>query len=179
MHDENPVSGLTLRRATAADTAALSRLGTESFVAAFGDMYRPDDLAEFLAQTKSEAAIAAQIADPAGPIQLAERQGRLLGYCKLGLECGWPEFARGTKAMELKQLYMDAAATGLGIGALLMDWAMGECAARGADEVQLSVFSGNHGAQRFYARNGFEKIADVTFRVGQQLDHEFLFARML
>lgn len=173
------MNGLTLRAATAADTAALSRLGSESFVAAFGDMYQPDDLAAFLEQTKSEASIAAQIADPKGPIQLATRDGQLLGYCKIGLECGWPEFARGQKAMELKQLYMDAAATGLGIGALLMDWALAECAARGADEVQLSVFSGNHGAQRFYARYGFEKVADVTFRVGRQLDHEFLFARMI
>lgn len=173
------MSEITLRAATAADIAALSRLGTDSFVAAFGDMYQPEDLAEFLVQTKSETAIAAQIADPAGPIQLAAQGGRLLGYCKLGLDCGWPQFARGSKVMELKQLYLDAAATGLGIGSLLMDWAIAECATHGADEVQLSVFSGNHGAQRFYARYGFEKVADVTFHVGRQIDHEFLFARML
>ena len=173
------MSQLTLRPATAADTAALSRLGTESFVAAFGDMYSPQDLAAFLAETKSEAAIAAQIADPAGPIQLAVRSGQMLGYCKLGLGCSWPEFARGKRVMELKQLYLDAAATGLGIGGLLMDWAIAECTAHGADEIQLSVFSGNLGAQRFYVRYGFEKVADVTFRVGQQIDHEFLFSRMV
>ncbi len=173
------MSELTLRPATPADTAALSRLGIESFVDAFGDMYQPEDLAAFLAQTKSETSIAAQIADPMAPIQLAERAGQLLGYCRLGLECGWPDHARGNMAMELKQLYLDSAATGLGIGGLLMGWATAECAAHGADEIQLSVFSGNHGAQRFYAHHGFEKIADVTFRVGQQIDHEFLFARMI
>ena len=48
-----------------------------------------------------------------------------------------------------------------------------------ADEVQLSVWSGNHGAQRFYARYGFEKIADVTFKVGEQIDDEFLLAKLL
>ncbi|MFM5953915.1 MAG: GNAT family N-acetyltransferase, partial [Novosphingobium sp.] len=31
----------------------------------------------------------------------------------------------------------------------------------------------------FYARYGFAKVADITFRVGEQLDEEFLFARML
>lgn len=173
------MSELILRAATPADISALSRLGTESFVDAFGHMYQPRDLAAFLAETKSEEAIAAQIADPASQIRLAERGGRLLGYCKIGLACGWPEFARGSKAMELKQLYLDAAATGQGVGAVLMDWAIAEFAARGADEVQLSVYSGNVGAQRFYARYGFEKIADVTFKVGEQLDPEFLFARML
>ena len=45
--------------------------------------------------------------------------------------------------------------------------------------MQLSVWSGNDGAQRFYARHGFAKVADVTFRVGEQIDEEFLFARMI
>jgi diamine N-acetyltransferase len=45
--------------------------------------------------------------------------------------------------------------------------------------MQLSVWSGNVDAQRFYARHGFAKVADVTFRVGAQIDHEFLLARRL
>ena len=49
----------------------------------------------------------------------------------------------------------------------------------GADEMQLSVWSGNHGAQRFYARYGFEKVADVHFWVGAHRDDEFLLSLML
>jgi len=41
--------------------------------------------------------------------------------------------------------------------------------------VLLSVYSENYGAQRFYQRYGFAKIADITFRVGTQLDAEFLY----
>ena len=50
---------------------------------------------------------------------------------------------------------------------------------QGADEVQLSVWSGNTGAQRFYRRYGFEKVADIDFWVGRQRDDEFLFALVL
>ena len=60
-----------------------------------------------------------------------------------------------------------------------MDWALTEARARGADEIQLSVFSGNEGAQRFYARYGFVKVADVTFRVGSHIDDEFLLSLLL
>ena len=81
--------------------------------------------------------------------------------------------------MELKQLYTAADATGMGIGSKLMDWAMDQFAVRGADEAQLSVYSENHGAHRFYERYGFAKVADITFKVGEQLDPEFLFARMI
>jgi diamine N-acetyltransferase len=173
------MSDLILRSATAADIPALSRLGTDSFVAKFGSMYRAEDLAAFLTQSYSQTVIAAELANPDRLYRLAERDGKLLAYCKLGLSCSFPQFARGSKVLELKQLYALSEATGIGIGGALMDWAMAEFASREADEVQISVFSGNLDAQRFYRRYGFEKVADVTFKVGAQLDAEFLFARIL
>ena len=173
------MSHTTLRAATPADIPALSALAISSFVDKFGDLYSPQDLAAFIAEALSEANIARELASPDRLYRLAERDGELLAFCKLGLSCGFPEYARGHNVLELKQLYAGAAATGQGIGGALMDWAMAEFAARGADEVQLSVYSGNDGAQRFYARYGFEKIADITFKVGEQLDPEFLFAKLL
>lgn len=170
---------MILRAATADDIPALSRLGTDSFVAKFGHMYRPEDLSAYLEEAHSEVAVAAELASPARLYRLAVQGGVLLAYCKLGLLCGFPEHARGRNVIELKQLYADPALTGRGIGKALMDWALAEARTRGADEMQLSVWSGNHGAQRFYARYGFAKVADTTFRVGEQIDEEFLFARMI
>lgn len=170
---------MILRDATPADIPAISRLATDSFVAKFGPLYSPQDLATFLAESLSEPAIAAELANPARVYRLAEADGALLGYCKIGLTCGFPTHARGARVMELKQLYTAPEATGQGIGGALMDWAMDQFAARSADEIQISVYAENLGAHRFYARYGFEKVADITFKVGDQLDPEFLFARML
>ena len=39
----------------------------------------------------------------------------------------------------------------------------------------LSVYSENFGAQRFYQRYGFAKIADITFKVGDHYDPEYLY----
>lgn len=180
MNDSAPSPGETiLRPATPADTATLSNLATRAFVAKFGHLYRPEDLASFLAENLSEPAIAAEITNPDRVYRLAERDGALLGYCKIGLTCGFPDHARGRRVMELKQLYTAPEAIGGGIGGALMDWAMAEFTARGADEVQLSVYAHNDGAHRFYRRYGFDKVADITFRVGEQLDEEFLFARLI
>jgi diamine N-acetyltransferase len=173
------MSNLTLRPAGKADIPALAGLGRESFVDKFGTMYRPQDLAAYLEEAHSQQAVAAELANPLRLYQLAVRAEELVGYCKLSLVCGFPEYARGSRVIELKQLYTDPAATGQGIGAALMEWALAGARGRGADEMQLSVWSGNAGAQRFYARYGFEKIADITFRVGKQIDEEFLFARLL
>lgn len=171
---------MILRDATPEDAPAIAALGREAFCAAFAHLYRAEDLEGFLAQNHAPAKAAAEIADPAMRVHLAlGEDGKLLGFCKLVLACGWPEHARAERVIELKQLYTDPAATGRGNGAALMDWALSLARAQAAGEMQLSVWSGNHGAQRFYARYGFEKRADIHFMVGQQRDEEFLFACLL
>ena len=171
---------MILREATPADIPALSKLATDSFIAKFGHLYSAENLAMFLEENLSGQAITAELANPDRVYRLAEGDdGALLGYAKIGLNCGFPDHARGGRVMELKQLYAAPEATGKGIGGALMDWAMDQFAAREADEAQLSVYAHNEGAHRFYRRYGFEKVADITFRVGTHIDPEFLFARML
>lgn len=170
---------MKLRKATPGDAAALAELGARSFVVKFGHLYTPEDLSTFLAESHSEAKVAKEIADPQMRVMLAERGGKLLGYCKLIMACGWPDHARGQRVIELKQLYTDPEATGQGIGTCLMDWALQEAAAFGADEIQLSVYSDNPGAQKFYRRYGFDKVADIHFMVGEQRDEEYLFAKLV
>ncbi len=172
------MGGIVLRAAGSGDIPALARLAEDSFVAKFGHLYQPEDLSAFLEATYSPAAIAGELANPDRLYRLAERDGALIGYCKLGLTCGWPEHARGQRVIELKQLYTAPRTTGQGIGTMLMEWVFEEVSARGTDEVQLSVFSKNLGAQRFYRRHGFDKVADIFFWVGQHRDDEFLFARL-
>jgi ribosomal protein S18 acetylase RimI-like enzyme len=148
-------------------------------VAKFGHIYEAKDLNPFLEATHSPGAIAAELANPERLYRLAEIDGRLVGYCKLGLDCSWPEHARAGHTIELKQLYADPALTGQGIGASLMEWALGKARRLGVGEIQLSVWSENLGAQRFYARYGFEKLADIEYWVGEHRDDEFLFALRL
>jgi diamine N-acetyltransferase len=170
---------LTLRAATAADIPALSALGRDSFVDKFGHLYRPHDLATFLAETHSPEALAGELINPERRYRLAEIGGALAGYCKLAVPSTLAGHDTALRPIEIKQLYAAPGMTGKGIGAALMDWAMDEARGWGADAIQLSVWSGNPDAQRFYARYGFAKVADITFRVGEQLDEEFLFVLRL
>ena len=174
------MTDFTLRDAVAGDAAALSLLGRQSFAAAFGHLYRPEDLAAFLDETHDPARVAGEIADPAYIHQLAvDDAGRLMGYCKLTADSDYASHSEARGPMGLSQLYTDPACTGQGLGAALMDWALATARSRGADAVQLSVWSENLGAQRFYQRHGFAKIADIDFWVGSHRDDEFLYEKRL
>lgn len=166
---------MILRPATAEDAPTLARLGRESFVAKFGHLYTKDDLSSFLQQVYATPVVASEIADDAQIHRLAEEDGQLVGFCKMIYPSLYAEHSDAQNPIALGQLYTDPARTGQGIGARLMDWALAEARTRGCDAIQLSVYSDNEGAQRFYGRYGFNKIADIHFMVGNHRDDEFLY----
>jgi diamine N-acetyltransferase len=166
---------MLLRPATLADAPALAKLGRASFIAAFGHLYAPHDLASFLDAVHAEAAVAAEIAGDTCTHRLVEANGVLVAYCKLRTPSNYAHHSDARNPLELAQLYALPGHTGAGIGAALMQWALGKARAKGCDAIQLSVWSENTGAQRFYARYGFAKIADIDFWVGNTRDDEFLY----
>jgi len=166
-----------LRPATAADVAVLAPFAADAFTAAFGHLYRPEDLALFLGEWRTEKAYRDALAVPAKRIQLAEVDGALAAYALIELGDGFDERPppQPARPVMLSQLYCAATATSHGLGAALMDWAIAEARAWRADALQLSVFSENFGAQRFYKRYGFAHVADIDFWVGNHRDDELLF----
>ncbi|HQP21612.1 MAG TPA: hypothetical protein PLG07_14995, partial [Phenylobacterium sp.] len=49
--------------------------------------------------------------------------------------------------------------------------------APGPRDLWIGVWSENHGAQRFYGRQGFEKVGEYGFKVGSVVDREFILKR--
>ncbi|MGC1270210.1 MAG: GNAT family N-acetyltransferase [Croceibacterium sp.] len=167
---------IALRPAGPDDAEAVARLGHDSFVAAFGHLYRAEDLNSFLASAYTEEKVAGEIADPAYLHCLAvDAEGALGGFIKMSAPSCFAEHSDAARPIALHQLYCDPARTGAGIGAALMDWALLTARERGHDAVQLSVWAENFGAQRFYQRYGFAKIADIDFWVGSHRDEELLY----
>jgi GNAT superfamily N-acetyltransferase len=77
-------------------------------------------------------------------------------------------------AGEIRQLYLRASVQGDGLGTRLLVMALEWLAAQGHSPLYVGVWSGNLGAQRLYARYGFEKIGEYDFPVGNHLDREFI-----
>lgn len=172
---------ITLRPASVHDVPDLVGVSRLAFTEAFGHLYDPADLQLFLDENRSAERIAAAIAHPDQRLTLAVREGEILGYCLLHLAQGFAERPepRPARPALLSQLYCRRHATGLGLGAMLMADALEAARARGCDAVQLSVYCDNTGAQRFYERLGFRKVADIDFWVGNHRDDEFLLEKPL
>jgi diamine N-acetyltransferase len=167
---------LTSRPAEIGDAAALKELFAESFIETFGHIYRPADLEEFL-DTNSEAKWRANLSDPQVAIRVAEVDGVLAGFVELA-----PKklpYETSAPALELRRLYLRSSAHGRGIADALMKWALHEAAARGAQELVLSVYVDNHRARRFYERYGFEAVGKYDFMVGSHADEDLILRHII
>lgn len=162
---------VTYRDGTRADIAAIDRVFRTSFCDTFAHLYRADDLASFLAQFTSTA-WAKEIADPDHAFRLAEIDGELAGYAKLG-PSALPVETAGP-ATELRQIYILRKWHGSGIAGTLMSWAIGEARRRGSAELYLTVYKDNHRARRLYDRFGFDDVGAYAFMVGEQADEDII-----
>ena len=167
---------MVLRDATEEDLAAIDRVFRQSFCDTFAHLYRPEDLASFLADFTAEA-WAGEFADRRYRFRVGEADGEVVGYLKLGP----PALPVETKkrAIELRQLYVLKEHHGRGLAAALSDWAIDEARALGAEELYLTVYVDNHRARRFYDRRGFEAVGRYDFMVGNHADEDIIMRRTL
>jgi len=165
-----------IRRASVEDARALSRIATRTFIDTFGHMYPEQDLQDFLHKNYAVAECARLLADERFAVWLLEDDGEAVGHSLAG-PCGLPHDAVSAEDGELKRLYLLPQAQNGGWGAKLFDQALAWLERNGPCRIWISVWSQNFGAQRFYARWGFAKVAEYEFVVGRVRDHEFMFRR--
>jgi GNAT superfamily N-acetyltransferase len=166
-----------LRRAGLADAEALARIGTETFVETFGAMYPPHDLAVFLSSAYSEEAAHQALSDPDSAAWLIEFDGKPVGHALAG-PCALPHPEVRPGDGELKRLYLLQHFQNGGWGRRLFEDVLHWLERDGPRTLWIGVWSQNVGAQRFYARYGFERVGDYDFVVGNTRDHEYILRRL-
>ena len=167
---------LTIRRATSTDAHALCDIGRRTFVEAFGHLYGADDLNAFLQESHSPDVYACYLVDETYALWLLEDGNAAIGYALAG-PSGLPHPDVAAADGELKRLYVLPGAQNGGWGGKLFQGALDWLQRDGPRTLWISAWSENLGAQRFYARHGFEKVGEYEFPVGRVRDREFMLRR--
>lgn len=170
------MTSLTLRRAMLADAAALSDIGAATFIETFGHLYPAQDLEEFLSSAYSLERATSDLVNANKASWLVEEGGRVVGYASAG-PCDLPHEAVSQSSLELKRFYLLRAYQNGGIGGRLWTQVLDWMTAQSPPDLWIGVWSENYGAQRFYLRQGFEKVGEYGFKVGSTTDHEHILRR--
>jgi diamine N-acetyltransferase len=166
------------RLASPGDAEALTELMTRTFRETYSErlfgICRDADVEHYVAEHFSLDRQRAEIADPGMRTILAELDGTLVGYAQLRFDAPPPFGAPIARPVEVARFYVDRPWHGRGVAGALMRAAVG--VADGADLVWLGVFEHNERARAFYAKCGFVPIGRTTFRMGDDVQDDWVLA---
>lgn len=169
---------VTVRAASIEDAAPLAAFAARVFAEVFGPGNDAGDMASYLAEAFGPEIQRAEIAAPGAIVLLAEHRGDIVGYAHIAVS-GTPACVTGAQAVELKRLYVDPALHGRGTGKALLDESLARAVVAGADTVWLGVWEHNTRAQKFYRREGFERVGEHTFLLGTDAQTDWIMQRAL
>ncbi|MCC2601816.1 GNAT family N-acetyltransferase [Sphingopyxis yananensis] len=166
-------TGWTMREAGVEDAAALALVGAATFLESFAGVIDGDAIVGHCARHHQSDAYRALLENGARAWLIeATTGGAPLGYALVSQ----PDLAAAQVGdLELKRIYSLSRFHGLGMGARLMDAALG--AAAGYQRLLLGVYHGNSRALAFYKKQGFTQIGSRQFQVGPRLYDDYILAR--
>jgi ribosomal protein S18 acetylase RimI-like enzyme len=158
---------------------ALREMARRSFADAFAIHYDPEPFAAFLKQAYGRrGTMDRDLRDPAIRWLAGFDQTAPIGYAKLTpLRAPAPSPLPG--ALELQQIYVLSDWHGSGVAAHLMEWALSTAAEALAAEIYLTVFDHNERAKRFYRRYEFSEVGHCIFKLGDRVDDDRVWRRLL
>lgn len=167
----------TIRYAVPGDADALAALGAKTFRDTYAAFNTPENMALHIAAAFSPDLQRAEIQESSGFILVAQAP-ELIGYAQVTREIV-PPAVGDTRALEIKRFYVDRAWHGLGVAQRLMNATFAAAAQHGAATIWLSVWDQNPRAIAFYRKVGFTDAGLIPFRLGTEMQTDFLMVKAL
>lgn len=178
---------VTVRPAETADVAALAALAALTFPLACPPHTTEEAKAQFIATVLSPERFHEYVVDGERRVLIAEvaasGEAGIVGYAMVNF--GEPGDTDVVAALtlhptsELSKCYVLPGHHGAGVAAALMGAALDAARRRGAVGIWLGVNEENARAQRFYGKQGFERVGMKHFQVGGRLEDDYVYERAL
>jgi len=166
---------IIIRRCVPGDEIALSIVGQATFLDTFAGVLAGKDIIGHCARQHSSEKYGAWLRDQDSAAWIAEVEpGEApVGYLVV-TKPDLPLADISPDDAEIKRVYLLNRFRGAGLGRRLMQEAETHARARGIRRLLLGVYSGNGAAISFYERLGYERVGERTFRVGDNIYHDFI-----
>lgn len=169
---------VALRRAVPGDAPSLAVLAERTFRDTFGARNSPENIDLHCAKHFSPDIQAREINDHGLVTILAVENGGFVGFSQLMLAKPQAHVA-GERPAELSRLYVIAERQGKGIAQALMERAISDATAAGADCLWLGVWEHNPRAMAFYRKFGFEIVGAHPFMLGHERQRDLVMSLKL
>jgi len=159
------------------DVESLKELSLSTFVKAFGEQNSPEDMGTYCDVAFSTKKIKEEVLNDNSIFYFVKSGEITVGYFKLNIETAQSEPIEG--GLEIERIYLLEPYQGIGIGQIMFNKIFEMARKMKRLHLWLGVWEENHGAIRFYERNGFRPFAKHNFMLGSDLQTDLLMELVL
>jgi GNAT superfamily N-acetyltransferase len=156
-----------------ADLASLLDLAQTSFLQAFTEGNKPENVQAYLSQAFTPVQLEKEWRNPASTFLLASLEGKLVGYTKVNLAAAQTD-VQDPESLEVARLYTLEEVWGKGVGQFLLNAALDFAKEKGKTFVWLGVWEHNARAISFYEKNRFKAFGSHPFPFGDEIQTDWL-----
>ena len=162
-----------IRKANYNDLIALLDVARESFVQAFTEGNKLENVNAYLEEAFTEEQFAEELENPASLFFLLEVDGDLAGYAKVNFVSAQTDLY-DKSSLEVARLYLLEQYVGFGYGKILLTHTINFAKLNKKKYLWLGVWEKNTRAIKFYEKNGLNVFSSHPFPFGDELQTYFL-----
>ena len=167
-----------IKKCTLQDLDNLRKISIETFYQTFADSNTAENMQAYLQSAYNEEKLYRELSNPNSSFFFVCVDERVAGYLKLN------EFAAQTDindsdSLELERIYILRDFQGMGLGKDLLEHAISVANEGGKKYIWLGVWEHNERAKRFYQKNGFYRIGEHSFVVGDDVQIDYVMRKDL
>jgi len=166
------MKNIEFRKCTLDDLLVLRDISIETFVTAFSSQNTKEDMEIYVSDSLAVEKIKEELSNKYSIFYLVQVKDKIMGYLKLNIATAQSEMI--ANGLEIERIYLLLPYQGKGVGQLMLDKAFEVAKNLEKTRLWLGVWEKNHGAIRFYERNGFTKFAEHNFYLGKDLQTDWL-----
>jgi diamine N-acetyltransferase len=169
---------ITLKRILPTDVLDLQHIGKATFTETFAWCNTEENMLFYLASSFNAEQLLTQINHPDSEFYFAVSGTEILGYLKVNLAGAQTEL-QDTMGLEIERIYVLKAFQGKKVGQILFDKAVQIAQSYDKTYLWLGVWEENTKAIAFYKRNGFVVFDTHDFKLGNEVQTDFLMKKQI
>ncbi|WP_439488847.1 GNAT family N-acetyltransferase [Algoriphagus sp.] len=162
-----------IRKANFADLSTLVAMARLSFIQAFTDGNKIENVNAYLEEAFTEEQFAEEMENPASVFFLLEVEGDLAGYTKVNFVPAQTDL-HNNSSLEVARLYLLEEFIGRGLGKVLLTHAINFAKLNRKKYLWLGVWEKNRRAIKFYEKHGLSVFSSHPFPFGDEIQTDFL-----
>lgn len=164
---------INIRKCTEEDLSMLREISYETFNETFSSSNSPERMMEYLEQAFNLEKMKSELADNHSAFYFLYTDNVLAGYLKINESVSQTDI-HDSKSIEIERIYVKKEFQAKGFGYILLNKAVEYAKEMDKAYVWLGVWEKNDKALKFYKKNGFYKVAEHPFYIGEEKQTDYV-----